>query len=460
MIDFLKLQTYDAGEIEKINNCNLLNWFSETEKLEFNSLEVVATKKVKVHKGIYFCFYANRLEILFKPHYYFNDNLHNANEFKIIDCINILQQVQKSINIDLNVFKVVNIEFGINVQSPILIENLITYLAYHEKNEFVTDTQYRYSKKSYKANPNGTANTYKIIKAYAKGLQYPDFCDINTFRFEVKSKQSKYIHRLGINTANDLKTPFAYFNMVNFLEHEFSEVLILDCSTNFETLNPKEQKKIEVYSNPMQWYKFKNLNRNSFSKNKKIYHDLINKVETNLKKQLEKIIFDKLENIKKGANSTPEINNFCNDAIFEVKKYCAYSTPLTTKNPNELKKQFCINKPFENIKKGANSTILILEYAPKDKEVIKCKITGLNISMQKDNSFLISHAGLKFYYQNDFRTFEKIKQKYLSKIWYDAKLETQIKEIAHNIRNTISNQRIKQKRLYQPQQVNFLNLLN
>jgi hypothetical protein len=85
-----------------------------------------------------------------------------------------------------------------------------------------------------------------------------------------------------------------------------------------------------------------------------------------------------------------------------------------------------------------------------------CKVTGFNISMQKDNSILLSHTGLKYYYKTDRKIFEQLKRKYLSKQWSGANFETQIKEIAHNIRNTKSNQTIKQKKIYQPQQINLL----
>lgn len=59
--------------------------------------------------------------------------------------------------------------------------------------------------------------------------------------------------------------------------------------------------------------------------------------------------------------------------------------------------------------------------------------------------------------KTDKKIFEQIKRKYLSKRWRTADSETQIKEIAHNIRNKSNNTTIKQKRIYQSQQVNFLN---
>lgn len=68
-----------------------------------------------------------------------------------------------------------------------------------------------------------------------------------------------------------------------------------------------------------------------------------------------------------------------------------------------------------------------------------CLLTGIDITVQRFDSFLLSHKGLKHLKETDFQTFERIKRKYLSSIWLDANESTQIKEIAHNIRTTYSN---------------------
>lgn len=73
--------------------------------------------------------------------------------------------------------------------------------------------------------------------------------------------------------------------------------------------------------------------------------------------------------------------------------------------------------------------------------------------MQKDESILLSHSGIKYYLENNPNTFEKIKTEYLSSIWLNSDLKTQIKEIAHNIRNTHSNQLNKQNKLYPKNQI-------
>lgn len=423
MLDFLKLQTFDLPLIDYFDNLDLLTWKSETDTLNHFDKEVITTKKVKQYNGVYFCFYSNRLDILFKPHYYFNNNLHNANDFKVIDCIAVIIEFQTDLQIDLSLLKVVNIEFGLNVVSPIDIKDLITYLAYHTKNEFRTDSGLPFSKKSYSTNKYGTANKYKFIKAYAKGLHFPEYADINTFRFEISSKMAKYCNsELNVITANDLLNADVYFKMISILIKEFKEVLILDCETNFENLNPKERQKVNDYLNPNLWYKIKNQSRNSFSKNKNNFYKLIDKTENHLKNQLEKIIFDKLEFLKLGAYSTPN-QNMIKGAYSTI-----YKDGICTQKTNEI----------------------------VEVKNIVCKITGFDISMQKENSFLLSHSGLRFYFENDKLKFEQIKKKYLSKIWHNSDFEIQIKELAHNIRNKISNQRIKQTKIYKPHQINLL----
>ena len=305
MLDFLKLSIIDISLINYLENHNLLEWVKSEDRFNYFDNEVIKTKTIKQYKGILFCFYSNKVEVLFKPHYYFNSGLHNANDYTVIDCVNTVLEFKKTFKIDLQLLKVVNIEFGINILSPIDIKKLIAFLLYHEKNEFKTDVGLAFSKKSFTANSNGTINLYKIIKAYAKGLQFPQYCDINTFRFEVKSKQSKYINQLGIYTANDLLNFDCYLNISNRLQEEWGKVLLLDCETDFSDLSSIEQEKIKDYLNTFTWFNIsQDLYKNRFSKERAKYYNLINKIPNNLKNRLTKTISDKLEYLKSGYIST------------------------------------------------------------------------------------------------------------------------------------------------------------
>ncbi|PTS96002.1 hypothetical protein DBR27_16630, partial [Flavobacterium sp. HMWF030] len=344
MLDFLKLYIKDISLINYLENHILLEWVKSEDRFNYFDNEVIKTKTVKQYKGILFCFYSNRVEVLFKPHYYFNGGLHNANDFKIKDCINVILEFKNTFKIDLKLLKVVNIEFGINVLPPIDIKKLIAFLLFHERNEFKTDTGLAFSKKSFRANPNGSINRYKTIKAYAKGIQFPGFTDINTFRFEVNSKESKYINQLGIYTANELLNFDYYLTMSNELQKEWNKVLLADCETDFSNLLTTEQTKIKNYLNSITWFNIsQDPYKNRFNKERVKYNNLVNKNPKNLKTILTKIISDKLENLKIGYISTQ--NEIQNKAIKNSK-----TGYVSTQNKNNI-------KVIEKNKSGYDSNI-------------------------------------------------------------------------------------------------------
>lgn len=97
-------------------------------------------------------------------------------------------------------------------------------------------------------------------------------------------------------------------------------------------------------------------------------------------------------------------------------------------------------------------------YTNNNKNRRQCLVTELNISMQKTDSILLSHTGIRYYKKTDAKVYNEIKRKYLSTKWNDADDETQIKELAHNIRNINSNRNIKQNKLYTPKQYQLFDL--
>ncbi len=305
-IDFLKIEIRDKVTIKNLKNNPLLIWNSKSENLSHFDFEQIQTKETKYYKGILFCFYSNKLEILFKPHYYFNNNEHNANDFNVKDCIYVIQDFIDILEIEnFEPYKIVNLEFGFNLILNMLIENLVTFIGYHGKNEFKTDTGLAYSKKCYTYNRKGKANTYKTIKAYAKGIQFPEYTDRNTFRFEVKSKKTRYIKPLGIRNISDLLNPEIYDELATRLLKEFADVLILDNETTFANLSEKEKNALRGYLNTHTWYKIlqNKKNRNSFANHKKKYFALLDKTGNNIHTFLYNLISKKLDQLKGSAHS-------------------------------------------------------------------------------------------------------------------------------------------------------------
>ena len=309
MIDFLKIWIYDKKQIELLYTSPLLVWSGKNEKL-LPDLESIKTVVIKTYEGIVFNFDCDKLEILFKPHYYFNGNKHNANDFTVKDFIYTIIYLQQTLNISLNLCLIMNIEYGVNIVSPVCIKDLINYIKYHFKNEFLNHTGLQYSKYSSKPNKTGKPNLYKIIKAYAKGLQFPDFCHINTFRFEIKSNRTEYIKKkIGVITLQDLLVLEPYKKMSENLISEFENVLLLDVYARPD-LSKSETKDFKEYLNPDYWYHIlQHPDRNKFTKTKNKYLKIISRDKNNLHLNILNLIRDKLCFLKKGAILSPPHKN-------------------------------------------------------------------------------------------------------------------------------------------------------
>lgn len=412
MIDFIKIVIYDIKLIELIWNNSLLEFYETKEKRI--SVDEVKTFSKKTYKNLIFEKFYNRIEISGSIHKFKNNGIHNANQFSIIDSINTIYQIKDLFNLDLSLCKIVNLEYGLNLIPDEDIKKIILWLKYHNRNQFRYLQELKYAKESATFNTNGKKNKYKYIKAYAKGLQFFNgitYRNKNTFRFEVKSNESKYINSLDIFTLKDLTEHETYIRLSKELLKEWENVLLLDMN-----LQSKNDKQLNKYLNSDFWENSINEYRNHFSKHKSKYLLILDQYPDNLFKNIQSLIENKL-----------------------------------TQFENELIKKRCKFHRAKNNKRVQIRPYIKVENAPL------CKLTGIDISMQKENSILLSHTGLKFYYRNKPELFQMMKYKYLSNEWLNANFETQIKEIAHNIRNYYNNRVIKQSRLYSKDQYRLFN---
>lgn len=306
MIDFLKISVIDPEIIDFIRNNKNLQYHSTKERV-LNDKETIFSKETLQYNEILFEFSQKQLVILFKPHYYFNKNLHNANDFKVDSCVSIIKEFIQIFKLSkLDEFRIVNIEYGVNFNFPKYGKKLISMLAFASKNEFFRDSLLLYSKKAGSHNKKGVCNGFKILKFYCKGIQYPQYAQEDTLRFEVKSKKSSRIKKMGIHHLGDLLSPKVYLNMKNDLTTELEKILILDSETNLTNLTVRDQKKLLSYLLNHKWFNAIQKSRNNFSDMKKRYFQLLDKSGYNVHKDLIKIVSKKLDEIfndyEKSAN--------------------------------------------------------------------------------------------------------------------------------------------------------------
>ena len=153
--------------------------------------------------------------------------------------------------------------------------------------------------------------------------------------------------------------------------------------------------------------------------------------------------FDKLRFIDNIISKWNEII-FFDPTMKNVKQYVRYSNPnfwvnisrkqiykhknrlsqLNESRGQNVKLQIS-NEILKSIQGVQNSTIKGKRY---------CRLTGVDISNQRDKSFLLSHRGLRHLKKTNPKEYERIETIFLSDKWQTSSTDKQIKEIAHNIR--------------------------
>ena len=366
----------------------------------------VTPSKNASYKGLEFKIYdTGTITISGSLHKYWNNGAHNFNNFDSSAVLFVLNDLQTKFNIDPSKCILKCLEIGINITPPVPTNEILDNCLMHKTKPF------EYQKNSDEGKYKQVQHSQYIIKIYNKALHYKSKgFDVKTeiMRFEIKYTKMQKLNAKGIFSLQDLIN-YGLHNFKDEVLNEWQNVLFYDNTIQIDHLTTKLQKAVLEYSNPNYWT---GLLSNKQTKNF-TYH----------KNQLKKIIE---KNSNKVQNLTAEIMSkkidFLNSKTIQIDPLTILSNWIVSDNTKEIKKHIC-------------------------------KVTGFNIEMQKKESVLLSHTGLKYYYKTDKIIFEQIKRRYLSKIWFNSDFKTQIKEIAHNIRNTDSNRKIRQKRIYKTGQL-------
>lgn len=288
------------------------------------------------------------------------------------------------------------LEFGVNIQTQFNPTDFIKNLLSHAKTQFnkISRPGMEYSE---------CVHTHYSIKIYNKGLQQPNGMYI--LRVEVRQTRMQKLFPDGLKWSQlaNLKT-WEYLGEV--IKEKFSEVIYYDPSINLNRLPEKERQIIERGHNPTYWQNNKSAHAD---RERKQFQDLIKKHGSKF-------------------NSLPDL---ISQEVSELVKSYHYSEPedSTQKETsfNPLVKSYpllsCTNSPTPILTTGERF----------------CKVTGIDISMQKSDSKFLNISCLRFLFENDRSTFDKLKSKRLSRRWENKPLEIQFRELAHSIRNEYFN---------------------
>ncbi|UFK98825.1 hypothetical protein [Kaistella faecalis] len=406
MLDYIKFEIKNTDLINRIWSHSDLVYKSEHSFVNKNTGEI-RTVDNRQFVNLILSKHPNKLEVSGSLHKLFNNGLHNANDFTVSDCIRTLENLITRFGLVPDDCYINNLEFGVNFETPGNVSEVVKWLRFHNKNQFI---KYPDLAECYFA---GTS--YFGVKAYNKTLNFPDYAQPNLMRFEGKTRQSKYLLSKGIKTLSDLLKPTTYSLLSKVLISEWNNVLIFD----------KRSKKGKRFCNTDFWLEIlENNHRNTFVNTKKKYYKILG--EKGLQNLIYKRISDKLDQLK----------------------LCAVSTISATVTPEHTKPQ---TAPISTKTLVQFPPIVKMESnTPTHRETLRvCEVTSLNISMQKPNSKYLCFAGLKYYSETEPETYQRLKEKYLTPKKWSLDLPDQFYYIAHNVRNEFFNEIHNRKRFEQ-----------
>lgn len=382
----------------------------------------------------------------FSPHKLHNQQLHNANNFSVKQAQESILKAFKSIGIERTEicnFYVSNIEIGINFQVARDTYEVLDSALMFGKFFFMQHEKYRHYKSSL---PNENKSNYIKAKFYIKAEQRNQndvtnhdlgYCDKNTMRFEMKIKTSKFKF-MDFKNAESLFRKETEEQLKSFLLKEYEKMFFFSLKTvNTRNLTNAQYKQFGRFSVTNFW---KTLNPKERSREKTNYlnlpkkYDLKGEIRENILQSF--LLAKEQENdLKKREEFPPKENRLQNagKVLFNA----------------DLQRYFSGNS-YIDIGKPPHFNAPKLRF---------CKITHLNITMQKKDSEFLSYSGLQWYEEHEPETFKNLCRQYLKQSADIKELQKKIIAIAHNIRNKDSNKRKKQKcfekKFYNPSQLSF-----
>ncbi len=418
MIDFIKIYVFDKGVIDRITNLDFIHKVNYSQWVNFKTGQIFITHKFDLD-GILFYWDDYKLTIVLKPHYYFNENIHNANDFTTSKSLETLTGIIQRLELEnaLEHLKIVGIEYGVNFVIDAIDTEVVNAICYHSTNQFYNIKDLPYCKVSYQTSKSGKANQHKQYKFYAKAIQHPTHCKPNTLRAEIRSNRSKYINKLGIYTVADLLNLETYQTFKDHLTKETEQLFFTQELKKTRSLTPHQRATLKKMNSPFYWQKVLKNQRSKFTRKKAQYFTLLDKTGYNLTKIVITGIKDKL---------------------------------------NELFTEKCglTSRPLKTVKSGLTSYNSILRHCTTFKT---CLVTGENITMQNRDSFLLSNTGLKKLEQTNPTRFKELVNNYIT--GNHNKYETTIySQLSKQIRNEYFNRQHQQKRLYPVEQTNLFNI--
>lgn len=447
MIDGIKARL--RSDLDKIRRNPRLE-FKGTHSTKTGEVDLMKPP-VALYKGLELVDNDSYIEIKGSVHKFFNEGKHNYNDFSISDLHQALLQIQDELDVNLYNIQLVNIEVGLNLHTKDSPGTILNSFILHRGQRFQ-------QRKLYNMHFKECIHSQYYIKVYDKGLQYS--VNGNILRCEIKFRKMEKPNEMGIRVLSDLMDINKIAKLSDLLYRVLGEILIGNITITPTGLSKKDRELFYRGHNPDYWA---SINPNSgdypggsmdveFKRLQKIYERRFKRFKLLLSKCGANHLHEQLLNDIKGK----AIQLLSSSCSVEVSPYPDTENQGKLTGPDEC---LCHASRFEAFQKTGETDLINLEGNNKNKNAnageidrllysVKsrqsknqqknCPITGLNISMQKENSIFLCTSGIVFYKEYYPEIYSDLLKR-LSPRWSNCNEKVQIREIHHSIRNQYFN---------------------
>ena len=272
-IDFIKARLQGI-DIPKLTNNKL---FKQTHEFYKDKDGGECSKLILEYKNLTITIYKNKIAILTGSlHYFYNDGIHNYNNFTFYHLVNTLDEVAELLEIELKNIILQNIEFGVNLILPFLVHNITNNLLTHNKKEFLKPYDFDYRRAQHQR---------YWIKIYNKGKQFKRV--ENILRVELKYKKMVDLHKIGLYNCLDFTNKQLHTQLLALLLDKWSNTILYDFTIDTSQLRPLHYKKSLQLQNQNHWLNLSNQER---TRQKKFLQKLSSDYGTNTHKQIKTLI--------------------------------------------------------------------------------------------------------------------------------------------------------------------------
>lgn len=291
MVDYVKIEI-PSSLIPLLESNDHLDFFVKVK----DSTGEIHSKKEANYKGMKFIIYGNDFCLLQGSlHKYFNDGIHNFNDFTLKDLNSVIKDIKTRFGICIGNFTIRNIEFGVNIKPEISSENFMQGLI-SSGNKSFTSIETNTSNCDYKQ----IIKQRFIIKVYDKGKQYrpisPNLKEL--IRFELKFRKMIDLNEIGFRSLFDLKHSSVRDKILHKLKRAWQSIILFDYDLNLSGISDYiKDIKLNQWSNPNYWILLDPKNRN---KQKVLFTKFIESCSRNLHALHWDLIFKKWNQLEKG----------------------------------------------------------------------------------------------------------------------------------------------------------------